>query len=420
MGWVNLALFVLHNRRARNAVIGMIAGVIALFALLLLVLVSTAASVFSLCREQALSLSPVSGSPTRSVSSEPSDTAVADIPANYLSVYREAAKKRRIDWAVLAAVGYVETRHGYGGRERTCVNSSVGAQGPMQFMPSTWQEVGVDASGDGKADPCHYEDAIHSAAKYLVDGGAPGDYQSALFQYNNAGWYVDDVLSKAEEYRAAGSSGESTSLATLVGGFLVSPAYAAEGSGSTVRVPTSGGLSDYCTPLQAAGIIRDAGEALGGLGGGGESSGEAPTGPTIGGGPEQGKELVEAAQEYVGTRYVLGTLDACGPEGIDCDCLIYLAFQDIGAPTDYLNGDPQQYLQLGTAVEGGDLQAGDIIVYRQAGILADVPGGHVAIATGNGNEVVHAIPPETTVSPDYRDQGPVIGVRRLFGEEGSS
>jgi murein DD-endopeptidase MepM/ murein hydrolase activator NlpD len=113
----------------------------------------------------------------------------------------------------------------------------------MQFIPGTWADVGYDANGDGKADPCHYEDAIYSAAKYLNLSGAPGDYQAALFQYNNAQWYVDEVLARAEEYRAAKSDGsgkdkDSVSSPALIPsmpslfevGFpaLMSPAYAQE------------------------------------------------------------------------------------------------------------------------------------------------------------------------------------------------
>jgi murein DD-endopeptidase MepM/ murein hydrolase activator NlpD len=149
-----------------------------------------------------------SGDPTY-VSSEPSDTALADIPKNYLPVYEKAAAEYNIDWATLASVGAQETGHGEGGKEVTCIGSSAGAQGPMQFMPGTWAEVGYDANNDGQADPCHYVDSIYSAAKYLSLSGAPGDYQAALFQYNNAQWYVDEVLARAEEYRAASKDGGS-------------------------------------------------------------------------------------------------------------------------------------------------------------------------------------------------------------------
>nr|MDP9480135.1 peptidoglycan DD-metalloendopeptidase family protein [Actinomycetota bacterium] len=67
------------------------------------------------------------------------------------------------------------------------------------------------------------EDAIPAAAKYLRDNGAPEDYYTALFAYNNADWYVQEVLAQADEYRAA--SGDDSTLA------LVRPAYAAAAEG---------------------------------------------------------------------------------------------------------------------------------------------------------------------------------------------
>lgn len=42
--------------------------------------------------------------------------------------------------------------------------SSAGAQGIAQFMPSTWEQYGFDADGDGKADVLNPVDAVHSAA----------------------------------------------------------------------------------------------------------------------------------------------------------------------------------------------------------------------------------------------------------------
>jgi len=188
------------------------------------------------------------GDPTY-VSSEPSENALADIPADYLELYKSGASEHGIDWAVLAAVGKIESDHGRldapgvtsGQNQHGC------CAGPMQFHNNygqgggTWGDVGYDANGDGEADIYDPEDAIPSAAKYLKLGGAPGDYQSALFQYNNAQWYVDDVLAQAERYRKAESSGggedPGMSPALLPGSpwelpALVSPAHAQEGDGS--------------------------------------------------------------------------------------------------------------------------------------------------------------------------------------------
>ena len=55
-----------------------------------------------------------------------------------LSYYREAQRRFRVSWNVLAAVNFVETKFG---KLRSA--SAAGAQGPMQFMPATWRRYGL-------------------------------------------------------------------------------------------------------------------------------------------------------------------------------------------------------------------------------------------------------------------------------------
>ena len=76
--------------------------------------------------------------------------------------------------------------------------SSAGAVGWMQFLPSTWKEWGVDANGDGVADPYNPVDAIFTAARYLHAAGASKNLSQAIFAYNHAGWYVQSVLLRAK------------------------------------------------------------------------------------------------------------------------------------------------------------------------------------------------------------------------------
>ena len=120
----------------------------------------------------------------------------------YVQIYKAAAKRYRFaeDWYVLAAVGKVESDHG-----QNMGPSSAGAMGPMQFLPSTWAQYGVDGNGDGEANIMDPEDAIPAAASYLVAGGAPDDWYAALYTYNRAGWYVRKVLGVAEAYRQQAS-----------------------------------------------------------------------------------------------------------------------------------------------------------------------------------------------------------------------
>jgi len=124
---------------------------------------------------------------------------VEEIPyKRYVQIYKAAAKRYGFaeHWYVLAAVGKAESNHG-----ENMGPSSAGAMGPMQFLPSTWQQFGLDGNGDGAANIMDPEDAIPAAASYLKYGGAPEDFYAALYTYNRAGWYVREVLGIAEGYR---------------------------------------------------------------------------------------------------------------------------------------------------------------------------------------------------------------------------
>ena len=108
-----------------------------------------------------------------------------------LGYYRAAGSQVGIDWTYLSAINYVETDFG-----RNNGPSAAGAQGPMQFLPSTWAQVG------GGGDITNPRDAIFGAARYLRQSGAPGSYQRAVFAYNNDQDYVDAVSGFAAAVRA--------------------------------------------------------------------------------------------------------------------------------------------------------------------------------------------------------------------------
>ncbi|MFN7677450.1 MAG: transglycosylase SLT domain-containing protein [Cyanobacteriota bacterium] len=103
---------------------------------------------------------------------------------NLLRYYKEAAAATGIPWEVLAAVNLVET-----GMGRVDGISVAGAQGPMQFLPTTWAEPGI-----GKGDIRAPRDAIHAAARYLVRRGGPNNLSKALWGYNNSDHYGKAVL----------------------------------------------------------------------------------------------------------------------------------------------------------------------------------------------------------------------------------
>lgn len=120
----------------------------------------------------------------------------AGIPAAYEALYRGAAKTcQGLPWPVLAAIGQVESGHG-----RSVGPSSAGAEGPMQFLPSTFAAYAVDGDRDGDTDIWDPADSIFTAAHYLCANGAghgPTALYRAIWQYNHVDWYVVMVMNVA-------------------------------------------------------------------------------------------------------------------------------------------------------------------------------------------------------------------------------
>ena len=107
------------------------------------------------------------------------------------SYYKEASLRYGVDPSYLASINFIESNFG-----RVKDNSSAGAQGPMQFLPSTWTQYG---QGGDIHDP---HDSILAAARYLVRNGAPYNMRNAIFHYNLDYDYVDSVESFARAYRS--------------------------------------------------------------------------------------------------------------------------------------------------------------------------------------------------------------------------
>jgi hypothetical protein len=124
-------------------------------------------------------------------------------PTDYLGLFKASAAEYcpGLSWTVLAAIGQIESADG------TNVGpSTAGAMGPMQFLPSTWAAWGIDGFGDtGTPNILNPYDAVPSAARLLCSDGAAAGGQSlyhAIFDYNHADWYVNEVLALAAEYAA--------------------------------------------------------------------------------------------------------------------------------------------------------------------------------------------------------------------------
>jgi membrane-bound lytic murein transglycosylase B len=125
---------------------------------------------------------------TAMVASQPKDTVPAwriDPPApadELLGYYREAEAATGVGWNYLAAINLVET-----GLGRIVGASDAGAQGPMQFLPSTFAEY-----GDG-GDILSPHDSIMAAGRYLAANGFADDHDRAMLRYNNSNRYVRAV-----------------------------------------------------------------------------------------------------------------------------------------------------------------------------------------------------------------------------------
>jgi hypothetical protein len=152
-----------------------------------------------------------------------SSFALADIPRRYLDFYTDAAAAcRGLSWQVLAAIGKIESDHGRSSAPgvRSGVNRFGCCAGPMQFnirngRPSTWDTWGTGVVAQ-VYDPAH---AVPAAARKLcadglarpesihqdpcpsVLGGAA--LHVALKRYNNACWYVHEVVTLAGRYTAS-------------------------------------------------------------------------------------------------------------------------------------------------------------------------------------------------------------------------
>jgi hypothetical protein len=114
------------------------------------------------------------------------------VPPLLLGIYQSASARYGVPWEVLAAINEVETDYG---RDESI--SSAGAEGWMQFLPQTWAEYGVDATGRGVRDPYNPADAIFAAARYLRAAGAAQSLTGAIFAYNHSSVYVESVMLRA-------------------------------------------------------------------------------------------------------------------------------------------------------------------------------------------------------------------------------
>lgn len=151
-----------------------------------------------------------------------------------LAHYREAEAASGVGWNYLAAIHLIETR--FGSIEGT---STAGAQGPMQFLPSTFE-----AYGDG-GDIHSLRDSIMAAGRYLAANGFANDRDHAIFRYNNSDRYVRAVHDYAAVLAAdpaafAGYYRWDVYYRTTAGDVLLPIGYT-----STTPIPVDAYLADH-------------------------------------------------------------------------------------------------------------------------------------------------------------------------------
>ncbi|NYI97834.1 cell wall-associated NlpC family hydrolase [Streptomonospora nanhaiensis] len=267
------------------------------------------------------------------------------IPENYLRIYREVGEDKGIPWNVLAGIGQVESKHGrWDGPGITEGHNDWGAAGPMQFgaldgsaAGNSWggepimdvedrpeEGYGQDGNGDGVVNVYDPADAIPAAADYLIAHGAREDLRQAIFGYNHAWWYVDEVMTWAENYDA-GEFETSTAIETAVN-----------------------------CELDAEGV----------------PIGQAPD--------DLSQAVVDWALDQRGKPYLWG---GTGPNAFDCSGLVMRAYESIGVSIPRVSQDQWSF---GPRVPEGREQPGDLVFFdvQRPG---EPPGpGHVGMVVGDG------------------------------------
>ncbi|GAA0951758.1 hypothetical protein GCM10009554_53740 [Kribbella koreensis] len=213
-------------------------------------------------------------------------------------VMAQADPTCQLPWTLVAAIGRVESNHGRFGGNSLMTNGVVTpgilgprldgsgtakitdtdggkldgdaaydrAVGPMQFIPQTWQMMGVDGDGDGVKNPQDIDDAAMSTAVYLCSGtgnlSKAADLNAAVLRYNHSQQYVDLVISIAKAYAGGswiavgnGTEGDDQGV-DRAGGVVDDPnidAPADQNLPQAVNLPTYPGVKPTPTPTMVQG-----------------------------------------------------------------------------------------------------------------------------------------------------------------------
>jgi peptidoglycan DL-endopeptidase CwlO len=288
-------------------------------------------------------------SSTANASQPPVSKAAANsIPSNYLKWFQKVGLQDNVPWTVLAGIGKVESDDG-----RTTLtgvmsgSNSFGAAGPMQIgidgaSGNQWggaavhpasevvDGVATDEDGDGEASVYEPADAIAGAAKYLVTHGVQQNIPAAIFAYNHADWYVEEVLNWASTYAK--------------GGFTVAGA-----SQAGTEVAVAGSSNQTCAQNSELAAFTAPNALVG--------------------------EAVNYAEQQIGKPYLFG---GTGPDSFDCSGLVEMAYETAGVTI--ARTSQQQWLTL-PHVPAAQAEPGDLVFFAGSDGTTQAP-GHVGLVIG--------------------------------------
>src|ERR1700722_11312591 len=324
------------------------------------------------------------------VSTEAADS----IPANYLKWFQRVGLQDNIPWTVLGGIGKVESDDG-----RTMLtgvisgSNNFGAAGPMQIgidgaSGNQWggtavhaasvavNGVATDEDGDGIDSVYDPADAIAGAAKYLVEHGAQQNIPAAIFAYNHADWYVQEVLSWASTYAS--------------GGFTVTDVTQGNNAGA---VTGTAGSSQLCSQNgQLASFVA----------------------PNL-----VVSNAVSYAEAQLGKPYLFG---GTGPAAFDCSGLVMMAYESAGVT---IPRTSQQQWKLLPHVPASKVLPGDLVFFAGGDGTVKAP-GHVGLVIGK-NTMIEAYAAGTPVrvstfgtpqSP--QGDGTVVGFAQPWPDKGGA
>jgi cell wall-associated NlpC family hydrolase len=271
------------------------------------------------------------------------------IPATYLKWFQRVGLQYNVPWTILAGIGKVESDDGrttLPGVTQATVSNAFGAAGPMQIgignaSGNQWggtavhpasevvNGVATDEDGDGTASVYDPADAIAGAAKYLVAHGAQQNPAAAIFAYNHASWYVQEVLQWASTYAAGGFTIADTNQ----------PANAAVAAAGGQACTGNSQLASFVAPNE---IVSTA---------------------------------VSYAEQQLGKPYLFG---GTGPAAFDCSGLVMMAYRAAGV--NIARTSEAQFATL-PQVPANKVQDGDLVFFAGSDGTPKAP-GHVGIVVG--------------------------------------